>query len=154
MNKLCLSYDWPAVNADCNAIVTTLNMFAEEDRVIVAINDDLIPATLIANRLGLSVVQVKYGEFFGIDYDDNNIPTIARSIVSGLGLVPNFPKLTIVVSYYHDDAIVKKIKKYYNAIGHYVDVAAICCTPTSPSERTTYLNFVQTGTKLTFPWKI
>lgn len=154
MTNLTLTHTWASVDADCNIIASMLATVANEEHVIVAINDDLIPATLVANRLGLTVTQVKWGNFLGIMYDDRKLPMISNPIVSGIGVLPKIPKLTIAVSYYNDDTIVNDIKKFYDNVGHRVDVVAICCTPTTPSERTTYQNHVQSGTKLTFPWKL
>ncbi len=154
MNNLSLTYTWASIDADCNTLASMLNIDADENCVIIAINNDLIPATLVANRLGINVMQVKYGIISGVFYDTSKLPLISRPINSGTGLVPEFPKLTIVVSYYNDNAAVKDIKKFYDNIGHHVNIAAICCTPTTPSERITYQSHVDSGTKLTFPWKL
>lgn len=118
-------YNWENINDDCNSIAFDLASECEKDDVIVAINNDLIPATLVANRLDLSVVQVKYGEFSGILYDENKLPMISKPIVSGTGLAPNFPKLIIVVSYFKYELLIKNIVKYYKTVGHVVDVVFI-----------------------------
>lgn len=154
MADLSLFYGWSNIDNDCNTIATILSMGCKNDKVVIAINDDLIPATLIANRLDLSVVQVKYGNFLGIAYDDSKLPLISKSIISGSGVLPELPELIIVVSYLNDNTIINSIVKYYKSVGHSVKIAALNCTVMYSSDVISYQNTVLNGTKLTFPWKL
>jgi len=156
MTDLTLYYDWPDVNHDLNMLASAVEDNAYDYDVVVAVNDDLIPATLMATRLNLSITQVKYGLFSGIFHGDDKFPVISKPIESGIGSLSDFPTLLVVVSYFSGNKEVQHIIDFYETLGHRIHLVAIFNSANQQfgEQVVGYQNFVRSGTKITFPWKL
>ncbi len=156
MNDLTLCYDWPDVNHDLNLLALSIENNPYNYDVIIAVNNDLVPATLMATRLALPITQIKYGNISGVFHGDNNMPLICKPIESGAGNLPDFPNLLLVVSYFNNDEEVQHVVDFYQSQGHHVRLIAIFNSARQQfgEQVVGYQNFVRNGTKITFPWKL
>ncbi len=156
MTDLTLYYDWPDVNHDLNLLASSIEGNRYSYDVIIAVNNDLVPATLMATRLALPVTQIKYGNISGVFHGDNNMPLICNPIESGEGNLPDFPNLLLVVSYFTSDEEVQHVVDFYQSQGHQVHLMAIFNSARQQfgEQVVGYQNFVRNGTKITFPWKL
>lgn len=142
-SNLTSYYGWADIDSDCNMLAGLVSPFTEKDTRVIAFKNDIIPATLIANRLGVDIIQIN---------DINNVPMIANSLTSGSVESLSYPNLILVASYIADDSpILDTIFAEYCKAGHKVKTISLYCATNGVANF--YQHFVEYGTNIIFPWK-
>ncbi len=141
-----INYTWAMIDIDCNTLATMTQTYLEKTSRVIALHNDLVPATLIAARLNLPVIQIT---------DINNPPLISEPLVSGDGTMSAPPSLIFVVSRVTSDVCdeLNILSKKYKSAGHNsINIIALFATQNNLNPRQIYQTFVSDDTNITFPW--
>jgi len=140
-----LVYSWGSIDNDINMLISLQPYDNKESHRVIGMDNDLVPATLVASRLNVPIIQVT---------DVNNLPLISNPINSGDGTLPDLPILVFVVSYASISNYdkINEIAARFIQIGHKVHIFALYSSQGS-AHTFQYQWFVSHGTNITFPWK-